>query len=85
MTQLMTEPPLDSPETPEDRKDEAEYRIYKNLPKGIRDGLMNIEHFLKEADEEELLLQQQAMQAEDDDLDYQMHMDEMPVEYRGET
>ena len=78
MTKLLTsEPPLDSPETPEDRKDAADYRLAQSLKR--------IGAKLAEPDEEELLLQQQAMQAEDDDLDYQMHMDEMPSEYRSET
>ena len=75
--ELMTEPPLDPPETPEDRKDAADYRLAQSLKR--------IGAKLAEPDEGELLLQQQAMQAEDDDLDYQMHMDEMPSEYRGGT
>ena len=62
---LMTEPPLDPPETAEDRRDAAELGIYKVLKK--------LEGHVFQDDEAELELQHMALQAEEDELDLDMY------------
>ena len=62
---LMTEPPLDPPETAEDRRDAAELGIYKVLKK--------LECHVFQDDEAELELQHMALQAEEDELDLDMY------------
>ena len=66
MTRLMTEPPLDPPETPEDRKDSSVLSLYRTLQK-LQDHLVR-------DNEIELELQHTACQARDDDeIDRDMH------------
>ena len=68
MKPLMTEPPLDPPETAEDRNDAAELRIYKVLKK--------LEGHVFRDDEAELELQHMALQAEEDELDRDMYVED---------
>ena len=64
--ELMTEPPLDPPETAEDRKDSAELKLYHTLQR--------LQGHLVRDDEVELELQHTAWQARDDDeIDRDMH------------
>ena len=64
--QLMTEPPLDPPETAEDRKDSAELKLYRTLEM--------LKGHLDRDDNHELELQHMACQARDDDeIDRDMH------------
>lgn len=66
MNQLMTEPPLDPPETVEDRKDSAELKLYRTLEM--------LKGHLDRDDNHELELQHMACQARDDDeIDRDMH------------
>ncbi len=68
MKPLMTEPPLDPPETAEDRRDAAELKIYKVLKK--------LEGHVFRDDEAELELQHMALQAEEDELDRDMYAED---------
>lgn len=64
--QLMTEPPLDPPETAEDRKDSVQSKLYRTLQR--------LQGHLVRDDEVELELQHMACQARDDDeIDRDMH------------
>ena len=66
MTRLLTtEPSLEPPVTPEERKDAHEYNVFKALQK-LRGHLVR-------DDEVELELQYMALQAEEDELDRDMY------------
>ena len=65
MKPLTTEPPLDPPETTGDRKDTINYKLYKSLK--------NIQAHIEQPNEHELELQHMALQAEEDELDRDMH------------
>ena len=63
---LMTEPPLDPPETAEDRRDVVQSKLYRTLQR--------LQGHLVRDDEVELELQHTACQARDDDeIDWDMH------------
>tara|TARA_Y100001951_G_C11117361_1_gene170861 strand:- start:31 stop:276 length:246 start_codon:yes stop_codon:yes gene_type:complete len=63
---LTTEPPLNPPETDEDRKFAKGYALYRSLK--------NLHFYVKLPDENELELQHTACQARDDDeIDRDMH------------
>ena len=63
---LTTEPPLDPPETVEDRRDAVQSKLYRTLQK--------LQGHLVRDDEVELELQHTACQARDDDeIDRDMH------------
>tara|TARA_Y100000310_G_scaffold188952_1_gene188906 strand:- start:567 stop:809 length:243 start_codon:yes stop_codon:yes gene_type:complete len=68
MKPLTTEPPLDPPETIEDRKDAVDYKVYKSLK--------NIQAILEQPNENELELQHMALQAEEDELDRDMYSED---------
>ena len=62
---LTTEPSLEPPVTPEEKKDAHEYGVFKALQK-LRGHLVR-------DDEVELELQNMALQAEEDELDRDMY------------
>ena len=65
MKPLTTEPSLEPPVTPEEKKDGHEYSVFKALKK-LRGHLVR-------DDEVELELQHMALQAEEDELDRDMY------------
>ena len=68
MKPLTTEPSLEPPVTPEEKKDAHEYSVFKALQK-LRGHLVR-------DDEVELELQHMALQAEEDELDRDMYVED---------